>query len=124
MIYLELRRIDVVAARLTKVTEDKLWEEGQIESDECDHGCEFACQFRIQAPRNFWPPIVKASHERHHHAAHHDVVKMSDDEICVVHVNIDRERGEKQPGYATDGKKANETQRVEHWCREMNGAFA
>src|SRR6266480_7398473 len=97
MIELELWRINMVAARLSEVTEDKLWKEGQIEADECDHGREFAGQFRIEATGNFWPPIVKATHERHHHSAHHDVVKMSDDEIGVVHVNIDRERGEKQP---------------------------
>ena len=92
---LELRRINMVPARLPQITEDKLRKKGQIESDESDHGGKFAGKFRIQTPGNFWPPIVKAAHERHHHSAHHDVMKMCDHEVGVMHVNIHCQRREK-----------------------------
>ena len=51
-------------------------------------------------------------------------MKMSDDEIRVVYMNINRERGEKQSRQTADSKKTNETQRIEHRCCKMNGAFA
>ena len=40
---------------------------------------------------------MEAAEVRHHHAANHDVVEMRDDEIRVVHVDIDRQRREEQP---------------------------
>ena len=57
---------------------------------------------------------MQSAHERHHHAADHDVMEMRDDEVGVVHVDIDGERRQKQSGQPADGKQADETQRIEH----------
>src|SRR5207249_692824 len=69
---LKLRRIGVVAPRHSKITQNELRKESEIESDESDHGGEFAGELRIQAPGYFRPPIMQAAHEGHHHSADHD----------------------------------------------------
>ncbi|GAI43070.1 unnamed protein product, partial [marine sediment metagenome] len=47
------------------------------------------CQpFRIHPPRNFRPPEVQPAQITHHRTAHHDVVKVSDDKVGVVDMDI------------------------------------
>ena len=57
---------------------------------------------------------MDAAEIRHHHAADHDVVKVRDDEIGVVDVDVDGDRGEEKAGQAADGEEADETQGIEH----------
>ena len=85
----------MIPARHSQVTKNELRKKCQVKSGERDHRRQFAGEFRIQPPGDFRPPIVQAAHERHDHSAHHDVMKMCDDKIAVVHVNIDSERREK-----------------------------
>src|SRR4029077_16969193 len=70
----------------------------------------------IKASGNFRPPEVNASEISHDRAADHDVVKMRDDEVGVVQVNIGRERGEKEPGEPAHGEKSDEPESVKHRC--------
>src|ERR1051326_2625206 len=47
-------------------------------------------------------------------AADHDVMKMRDDKIRVVNVDVDADRREKQAGQAADREEADKSERVEH----------
>ena len=42
---------------------------------------------------NLWPPEMHAAEISHDRAANHDVVKVGDHEISVVHVHVDAQRG-------------------------------
>src|SRR5438477_12882495 len=112
---LKLRRIGVVTPWHSEITQNELRKECEIEPDESDHGGEFAGELRIQAPGNFRQPIMQAAHEGHHHSADHDVMKMRDDEVTIMDVNIDRECGEKKSGHSADCKKPDKPERVKHW---------
>ena len=41
-------------------------------------------------------------------------MKMRDDEVAVVDMNIDCEGGEKKTSHSADRKEANESERVKH----------
>ena len=73
----------------------------------------------IQPAGHLRPPEVQAAEVGHHRAADHDVVEVRDDEVGVVHVHVEAERGEEQPGQAADGEQADEAERVEH--RRLEG---
>ena len=45
--------------------------------------------FGIHPPGHLRPPEMHAAEIRHHHAADHDVMKMGDHEIGIVHVHVD-----------------------------------
>src|SRR5207249_8015683 len=120
---LELRRINVITARLTEVTKNKQREERQIKSEKCRQRRQFSPNFRIQTAGDLRPPIMQPAHEPSDHSADHDVMEVGDDEISVVHVNIHRERGEKKSGETADHKQSDESQRVKHWRGEMDRAF-
>ena len=49
---------------------------------------------------------AEISHDR---APDHDVVKMSDNEIGLGHVNVHRQGGEHQAGHAADGEERDES---------------
>ena len=66
---------------------------------------------------------MQPAHERHHHPADHDVMKMRDDEIGVRDVHIHRERGEEKPGQPADGEQPDEPERVKHRRVEADRAF-
>ncbi len=69
---------------------------------------------RVQPPGDLGPPEVQPAEEGRHRAAHHDVMEVRDDEIGVVDVDVDGQRGEEQPGQAAQREQADEAQRVEH----------
>ena len=51
---------------------------------------------------------MQSAHERRHHPADHDVMKMRDDKISAMHMHIHRERREKKSGESADDKKPDE----------------
>src|SRR5437773_7398830 len=112
MTYLKFRRINVIAPRLTEITQNKKRKESEIESEKrCKCG-EFSPKFWIQTAGDFWPPVVQTSHESGYHSANHDVMEMGDDEIRVVHVHIDRQRSEKESSETADDKQSDKTECV------------
>ncbi len=66
---------------------------------------------------------MEAAHVRHDRAADHDVMEMGDDEIGVVDVHVDAQRGEEQAGQSADGEEADESQGIEHRRVERDRAF-
>ena len=98
----------MIPARHSHKAGNKLRQERQVESDE-DHECtESSPAFRIHSTANLRPPVVKSSKISHQRAAHHDVVEVSNYEIGITQVNVDRERSQKQSSHAADGKQSNE----------------
>ncbi len=50
----------------------------------------------------------------HDRAADHDVMKMRDDEVCIVYVNVNAKGSQKQTGHSADDKEPDKAKRVEH----------
>src|ERR1043166_5196500 len=95
---LKLWRINMVTARLAEITKNEKWKESEVESEKsCERG-KFPPNLWIQSARDPGPPIMQSAHEPRDHPADHEEMKMGDDEIGVVHMDIDRERGEKKSG--------------------------
>src|ERR1035441_2864005 len=92
--HLELLRVLEVAARHAEVAEDELGEEGEIEAQENDQGCQTRQAFGIHPAGNFRPPEVQTAQITHERAPDHDVVKVCDHKIGIGDVNIDPQCGE------------------------------
>ena len=52
--------------------------------------------------------------------AHHDVVKVRDDEIRIAQVHVGSQRREKQSGHAADREQTDEAESVQHRCVVRN----
>ena len=59
----------------------------------------------------------------HDRAAHHDVVEVRDDEVGVVHVDVEAHRGEEQSRQPADREQADEAERVQHRRVERHRPF-
>src|SRR5205085_9868873 len=120
--HLKLGRISMISPRHSQVPEQELREEGEIEPDKGNHGREFSPEFGIQASGNLGPPVMKAAHESHHHASDHDVVEMSDDEICVMDMHVDGKCRDAETSQTANGEQADKTERVKHRRLESDRA--
>src|SRR5882724_9878414 len=95
-----------------QITQQELWEESQIESGENEKRGKLGKRFRVQLSTDFRPPKVQAAKIGHDHAADHNVMEMSHHKIGIGKMDINRERGEKKAGQATDREQADKTERV------------
>jgi hypothetical protein len=75
---------------------------GEIESHEYDQRRKTSPAFRVHAPANLGPPIVKSAEIGKQRPADHDVVEMRDDEICVADVNVSSQRSQEQSRHAAN----------------------
>ena len=82
-----------------------------------------AGQLGINPAGDLGPPEMERGEVGHDHAADHDVVEMGDDEIGVVKVNVDRERGEHEAGQPADGEEADEAEDVKQRRVEADAAL-
>src|SRR5882672_6491530 len=121
--HLKFRRIAGVAARHAQIAENELREEREIEAKEKSNRSDAGQKFRIQLAGNLWPPVVQTADVTHHRSANHDVVKVGDDEISIVEMNVQAETGEKETGEAADEEKTDEAEGVQHRGVVGNGAF-
>src|SRR6267378_1559881 len=121
--HLKFRRIAGVASRHAQIAENKLREEREIEAQEKSDRSDARQKFRIQLTGDLGPPIVQTADVTHHRAANHDVVKVGDDEISVVKMNVQAETGEEETGEAADEKKTDEAESVQHRSVVGNGTF-
>ena len=104
----------MVAARHAEVADQELREEGQVEADEHQHRGELGPRLGIQLAGDLRPPVVHAAEVAHDRAADHDVVEVRDDEVGVVHVDVETHRGQEQSGQAADREQPDEAEGVEH----------
>ena len=110
----------MIAPRHALVAEDELRKEGQIETAEDQHRGEARPHLGIHPSGDLRPPEMQGGEEGGHHAAHHDVVEMRDDEISLRHMDVDRQRREEEPGQPAQGEEADEAERIEHRRVERN----
>src|SRR5205807_4321286 len=113
----------MISPRHSQVPEQELREEGEIESDKGNHGREFSPEFGIQTPGDFRPPIMEAAHEGHDHASDHDVVEMSDDEIRIMDMHVDRECRDAKTSQPADGEQPDKTECIKHRRLESDRAL-
>src|SRR5580704_7370819 len=106
--HLEFAGIYRVAAGHAQIAQDELREEREIKADENHERGETRPAVWIHPARNFRPPEMDAAQISHYGTADHDVVKMRDDEIGAVQVNVRRERREEQSGEAAHGEQTDE----------------
>src|SRR5882762_7684150 len=121
--HLKFRRIAGVAARHAQIAENELREEREIEAQEKSDRSDAGQKFRIQLAGNLGPPVVQTADITHHRSANHDVVKVGDDEISIVEVNVQAETGEEETGGTADEEKADEAEGVQHRSVVGNGTF-
>ena len=69
---------------------------------------------RVHPAGHLRPPEVQAGEVAHDRAADHDEVEVGDDEVGVVDVDVDAERGGEQPGQAADQEQAQEAEHPDH----------
>src|SRR5258707_2087721 len=100
--HLKFRRIAGVAARHAQIAKNKLREKCEIEAQKQSNRSDAGQKFRIQLASNFGPPVVQTADVTHHRASNHDVVKVGDDEISVVKMNVQAETSEEETAEADD----------------------
>ena len=93
---------------------------GEVEADEEEHRAEVGDSLPIHAAEHLREPVVKCREEDNSGAAEHRVVEMRHDERCVVQVDVDRKRAEKQPRQPADGERDQEHQRPHHRGIELD----
>ena len=91
-----------------------LGEEGDVEAHEQDPELPFPESLVEQTAEHLRPPVEEAGEDREHHAAEERVVEVGDDEVAVVHLPVDRERGEVDAGEPADHEDGEKAERVEH----------
>src|SRR5882762_7946318 len=121
--HLKFRRIAGVAPGHAQIAKNKLREKCEIEAQKQSNRSDAGQKFRIQLASNFGPPVVQTADVTHHRSANHDVVKVGDDEISVVKMNVQAETGEEETGEAADEEEADEAEGVQHRSVVGNGAF-
>src|SRR5438874_4796682 len=99
-------RVVPVSPRHAHVSQDELWEECQIESDENNHGGKSSPGFRIQPSCYLRPPEMHPPKEPQDRAAHHYVMEVRDNEIGIVHVNVEPERPQEHTRQSANRKQA------------------
>src|SRR6185295_17557902 len=114
--HLKLRWIRVITSRHTEIPGHKLRQECQVEPDKDHERAESAPAFGVHAPADLGPPVVKTTEVSHQSSADHDVVEVSNDEVCVTQMHVHAERCQEQSGHAADREQADKAERVEHWC--------
>src|SRR5882762_6425250 len=67
-------------------------------------------------------PIINAGKQCKDGSGSHDIMKMSDDVISVVEMQIAEIKAERQTGQSTDSKHGQECQREQHGGIETNRA--
>ncbi len=85
--HLKFGRITVIAAWHTEVSKNKLRKEREIKTHEEDYRCDSPEELGIKFSRNLGPPEMESTEIAHYRGAHHDVVEMGNDKICVVDVH-------------------------------------
>src|SRR3974390_93418 len=108
--HLELRRIRRIAPRHAESSQDELREEGEVESNEGDHGSELRNLLRIHAARPLGPPEVNTGEEGHQHAAHHHEVEVRHDEVGLGEVDIRTGCSQEDAGESADWEQAHEAE--------------
>src|SRR6187200_421613 len=88
--------------------------EGDVEADEENPELPFAEALVELATEHLGPPVEDAGEDREHDAAEQRVVEVRHDEVAVVHLPVDRERGEVDPGEPADDEEREEAEREEH----------
>ena len=104
----------MISPRHSEVTQDKLREERQVESDEQNNGGDARQEFRIQTSRNLRPPEVDTTQIPHDCATHHDVVEVRHDEVGVMQVDIEAQASEEQSRQPADREEPDESQAIQH----------
>src|SRR6267378_5480531 len=121
--HLKFRRIAGVAAGHAQIAENELREECEIEAQKQSNRSDAGQKFRIQLAGNLGPPVVQTADITHHRSANHDVVKVGDDEISIVEMNVQAETREEETSEATDEEEADEAEGVQHRSVVGNGTF-
>src|SRR5258708_13228077 len=85
--HLKFGRITVIAALHSQLSKNKLRKEREIKTHEEDYHCDSPEELGIKFSRNLGPPEMDSTEKAHYQGAHHDVVEMGNDKICVVDVH-------------------------------------
>ena len=88
--------------------------EGYVEADEGEPKIQLADRLAHHAAGYLRKPVVDGSDKREHGAADQHVMEMRDHKIRVVHLRIDRHRGDHHAGHSTQHENEDEPEHEEH----------
>src|ERR1700712_3641366 len=89
-------------------------EERDIEADEEDPKVDLAELLVEHAPSHLREPIGYCAEEREDSAADENVVEVGDDEVSIMHLEIDRDRCDEDAGHAAHDEDEEEAEDPPH----------
>ena len=123
MVHLVLGRIIKITPRHTLKAENEHAEIKNVEADKQIEPADLGIFFRIHPAGDFGKPVVQARQDGKARSAEHHVMKMADDKVGAVKVQVGRERPDDKAGQAADGKKENEGHGKQERGVEPDGAL-
>ena len=111
---LELGNVGIVSTRHPQISENELWEEGEIEPDEDDCRRDPSHGLRIELTGHLRPPVVDTAQITNDRSTDHHIVEVRHHEIGVVQMDVKPKRREEQAGHAPDREETEKGQRVDH----------
>ena len=88
--------------------------EREVEADEQEPELPLAEALVEESSEHLRPPVEEAGEDREDDAAEQGVVEVRDHEVAVVHLPVDREGREVDPGQAADDEEREEPEREQH----------
>ena len=113
-----LGRIVEVASRHPLVAEDEHAEIEDIEADKEIQPAYPGITLAVHPARDLREPVMQARQDGKSRTPEHDVVKVTDDEIGAVQVQVRRQRADDKARKAADGEEENEGERKEQRRQE------
>src|SRR5579863_6330506 len=113
----------MIAARHAEIAENELREKGQVKANEQGDRSGLGQPLGIQPAGDLGPPEVQSTDVPHHRTADHDVVKVRDDEVSVVQVNVETKARQEQAGQTAGQKKPYKPEPIKHRLFRRNRTF-
>src|SRR5438876_10917187 len=104
----------MVAPRHTHVTEYKLGQKSQVESDKHYQRGKLPPALRVHAAADFGPPVMQAAEVSEQSPADHNVVEVRHYEIRITQMHVHCQRRQKQSCHTTNRKESNEAEGIKH----------
>ena len=122
-VFVQQARVIVMTHAASAAAEDELWEESEIESREHDQACQLSHAVNDHPPGDLGPPVVQSGHEGHQRATEHRVMKVGDNEIGAVQLDIGGQRAEEESGQPADPEEEQERQGITHGRCQADRSF-
>ena len=94
--------------------------EGAVGEDERPDEVDLAQTLTHQTTEHLREPVMDRAINREHRTAEHHVVEVRDDDVSVVHIDVDGRRRHPDARQSTDDEERHERDRVQVGCRQLD----